>query len=193
MAKFCAQCGSRLPDGARFCGECGNAIRVNEQPAPQYEQPAPQYEQPAPQYEQPAPQYEQPTPQYEQPAPQYVQNQYKQPAPQPAPYPQYEQPTPQYAPYPQYAPAPQYAPVPGGPGTPKKSVWLNVLIIILAALMIAEFFFAGFKYPGFFNKKEKSTVDQAAASTSAYADPGDEAAELSVRAFTDGSGVNEEL
>ena len=61
--KFCINCGSPLPEGAKFCGECGQRVAQKAAPAPA---PAPVYEAPAP-----APVYEAPAPApvYEAPAP----------------------------------------------------------------------------------------------------------------------------
>ena len=91
--KFCINCGSPLPEGAKFCGECGQRVAQKVTPAPA---PAPVYEAPAhaPVYEAPAP-----APVHEAPAPAPVQE-------TPAPAPVYEAP----APAPVYE-APALAPV----------------------------------------------------------------------------------
>ena len=139
---FCANCGTKLPDGAMFCGNCGSKQTPAQPQQPVYTPPVqqPTYEQPVqqPAYEQPVqqPVYTQP----EQPA-------YEQPAQQPSyEQPSYEQPVNEQPAYDQaaYNQQPAYEqPVYGQPAytqpeaPKKKNIWKILLPIIGGVVLVA--------------------------------------------------------
>lgn len=130
---FCANCGTKLPDGAMFCGNCGSKQTPAQPQQPVYTPPVqqPTYEQPVqqPVYTQPEqPAYEQPTQPltYEQPV--NEQPAYDQPAYDQAAYnqqPTYEQPV-----YGQPAYTQPEAPK-------KKNIWKILLPIIGGVVLVA--------------------------------------------------------